>query len=65
MEKDKKGVAEWTGEKVRNAGIVVALLGTVLWLATVPIGETLFVAGAAGGVAGEVGKNAAGGNKKK
>lgn len=53
-EGDNQGVAEKSGEAVRNAGLVVALIGTVLWLARQSIGADIFVAGAVGAGAGEV-----------
>ena len=64
-EKDSRGFAEKTGETVRNAGLVVALIGTVAWLAKMQIGADLFVAGAVGAGAGEVGRRAASSSNKK
>ncbi len=63
-EQDKRGFAEKTGETIRNAGLVVALIGTVAWLAKLQIGADLFVAGAVGAGAGEVGRRAAGATNK-
>ncbi len=64
-EQDRRGFAERTGETVRNAGLVVALVGTVAWLASLQIGANLFVAGAAGAGVGEMGRRAAGASNKR
>lgn len=57
--------AEKTGETVRNAGIIAALLGAVAWAVNLQIGATIFVAGAAAGAAGEIARRAAGPAKTK
>lgn len=60
-EGDKRGFVEKASTGVRNAGILAAVLGTILLLTRIPVGETIFWGGAALGVTGEAGRRAAGG----
>lgn len=63
---NKEGFAEKVSEKVRNAGIIAAVLGSVLWLANSVLpyealrrgGEYLVVGGLLAAGIGEVGKRA-------
>lgn len=62
-EKDKRGFVEKASTGVRNAGILAALLGTILIMVETPIGGTIFTAGAVTGISGEAARRAAGTGK--
>lgn len=64
-EKDKRGLAERSSETVRNGGLVVAVIGTVLWLARQQVGADIFVAGVVAAGAGEIGRRSAAASNKK
>jgi hypothetical protein len=62
---ERRNVGERTGEFFRNLGIVGGLIGILAMIAGLRIGGTIFVAGAATGVAGEVGRRIAKPQEKK
>jgi flagellar motor component MotA len=59
MERERRSIAEKSGNFLKRAGIVGAVIGLVAMIASIKIGETLFVGGAAVGAAGAVTENAA------
>lgn len=63
-ETDRRGFAEKAFTGVRDAGLVVALIGIIALLAA-PIGATIFVDGAAGAGVGELGRRVAASSKPK
>ncbi len=63
-QQDNRGFVETSSTGIRNSGVLVAILGTILSLANAPLGETIFWGGVALGLIGEVGRRAAGSGKQ-
>lgn len=63
MANQERNFGERTGETVRNLGIVGGLIGIVAAIAGLRFGGEIFVKSAVVGVAGEVGRRAAGSGK--
>ena len=65
MANKEMNFAEKTGDTLKRAGIVGAMIGLIAMLASIKIGETLFWGSAAIGATGAVGKKLAGSGEKK
>lgn len=61
---EKIGVPEYAVTVVRDAGVVAAVLGTVLYFANAPLGATLFWGGVGAAAAGEIGRRVIRSGKK-
>lgn len=62
---DRRGLVEKASTGVRNAGILVALVGTIGMLAALQIGATIFIDGAVVAGAGEIGRRTAASGEPK